>query len=72
MDFYITFLAHLLDELDLERISLVGLSMGGGIALGFALRFPERVEKLVRVAPYGILDKVSVCQLSLFKLQQRR
>ena len=59
MDFYLTFLAHLLDALHLEQISLVGLSMGGGIALGFALRFPARVEKLVLVAPYGILDKVS-------------
>lgn len=59
MDYYLTFLAHLLDALHLNRISLVGLSLGGGIALGFALRFPERVEKLVLVAPYGILDKVS-------------
>ena len=59
MDFYITFLAHLLDKLHLERLSLIGLSMGGGIALGFALRYPERVEKLVLVAPYGILDKVA-------------
>ena len=64
MDFYITFLTHLLDELHLERISLVGLSMGGGIALGFALRFPEQVEKLVLVAPYGILGKVSAHKLS--------
>jgi pimeloyl-ACP methyl ester carboxylesterase len=59
MDYYITFLAHLLDALHLEQTSLVGLSLGGGIALGFALRFPARVEKLVLVAPYGILDKVS-------------
>lgn len=59
MDYYITFLAHLLDALHLEKISIVGLSLGGGIALGFALRFPSRVEKLVLVAPYGILDKVS-------------
>jgi pimeloyl-ACP methyl ester carboxylesterase len=59
MDYYLTFLAHLLDALHLEHISLVGLSLGGGIALGFALRFPTRVEKLVLVAPYGILDKVS-------------
>ena len=35
MDYYITFLAHLLDALHLERVRLVGLSMGGGIALGF-------------------------------------
>jgi pimeloyl-ACP methyl ester carboxylesterase len=59
MDYYLTFLAHLLDALHLEQISLAGLSLGGGIALGFALRFPARVEKLVLVAPYGILDKVS-------------
>lgn len=59
MEYYITFLAHLLDALHLERVSLVGLSLGGGISLGFALRFPERVEKLVLVAPYGILERVS-------------
>ncbi len=64
MDYYVTFLAHLLDELHLDRVSLVGLSMGGGIALGFALRFPERVEKLVLVAPYGVLNKVSAHRLS--------
>jgi len=63
MDYYITFLAHLLDALHLERVSLVSLSLGGGIALGFALRFPARVEKLVLVAPYGILDKVSAHKL---------
>jgi pimeloyl-ACP methyl ester carboxylesterase len=33
---------------------LVGLSMGGEAALGFALRSPERVEKLVLVASYGL------------------
>ena len=59
MDYYLTFLVHLLDALHLEQISLAGLSLGGGIALGFALRFPTRVEKLILVAPYGILDKVS-------------
>ncbi len=64
MDYYITFLTHLLDTMHLERVSLVGLSMGGGIAIGFALRFPERVEKLVLVAPYGVLDKVSAHKLS--------
>ena len=64
MDYYITFLAHLLDDLHLVRVSLVGLSMGGGIALGFDLRFPERLEKLVLVAPYGVLDKVSAHKLS--------
>jgi pimeloyl-ACP methyl ester carboxylesterase len=54
MGFYIDFLGHLMDALGLERASLVGISMGGGAALGFALRSPERVEKLVLVASYGL------------------
>jgi pimeloyl-ACP methyl ester carboxylesterase len=43
------FLGPLLDALGLERASLAGLSMGGGIALGFALQTPERVEKLALI-----------------------
>lgn len=58
-EFYITFLAHLLDALQLPKASLVGLSMGGAIVLGFTLAHPERVEKLVPVDPYGIMPKVA-------------
>lgn len=55
-EFFIQFLNRFLDKLHLERVSLAGLSMGGAIALGFTLRFPGRVEKLVPVAPYGIIN----------------
>jgi pimeloyl-ACP methyl ester carboxylesterase len=34
-----------------ERITLVGMSYGGALAAQYALRFPERVEKLVLLAP---------------------
>jgi 3-oxoadipate enol-lactonase len=40
-------LRDLLDRIDLARAHVVGLSMGGGIALQFALDFPERVSSLV-------------------------
>jgi pimeloyl-ACP methyl ester carboxylesterase len=43
------FLDPVLDALDLKRASLAGLSMGAGIALGFALEAPERVEKLALI-----------------------
>jgi pimeloyl-ACP methyl ester carboxylesterase len=46
---YSAFLSPLLTELGLQRASLVGVSMGGGIALGFALEAPERVERLVLI-----------------------
>jgi pimeloyl-ACP methyl ester carboxylesterase len=46
---YSAFLSPLLTELGLQRVNLVGLSMGGGVALGFALDAPERVERLVLI-----------------------
>ncbi len=36
-----------LDRLDLEQVTLLGHSFGGGIELGFASQFPERVIELV-------------------------
>jgi 3-oxoadipate enol-lactonase len=42
-------LRGLLDRLDVSKAHVVGLSMGGGIALQFALDFPERVSSLVLV-----------------------
>src|SRR5690349_18940272 len=40
-------LRALLDELDLERVSLIGGSSGGCAAIAFAATYPERVERLV-------------------------
>ena len=40
-------LRDLLDHLGIASASLVGLSMGGGIALAVAVMFPERVASLV-------------------------
>jgi len=36
-----------IDDLGLDRCSLIGHSFGGGIELGFASRFPERVIEVV-------------------------
>ncbi len=41
----------LLDALELERVHLVGNSLGGRVALEIALRNPERVERLGLLAP---------------------
>lgn len=39
----------LIDQLALERVSIVGHSMGGKVAMHFALQNPERVSKVVAV-----------------------
>lgn len=52
--FYRRFLDELLDTLDLPRVAIIGISMGGGIATGYALDHPERVSSLIAVGPGGI------------------
>jgi pimeloyl-ACP methyl ester carboxylesterase len=47
-------LLAILDALEIERAALVGLSMGGGMALRAALAAPERVARLVAIDPAGI------------------
>ena len=47
-------LRDLLDRLDIERVTLVGHSLGGGIALQFCYLFPERVDRLVLVSSGGL------------------
>lgn len=44
-------LAALMDFLRITRASLVGLSLGGRIAIDFALVYPDRVDKLVLMGP---------------------
>lgn len=43
-------LAALLDQIDWDRTHVLGVSMGGFIAQEFALRYPERLDRLVLVA----------------------
>jgi pimeloyl-ACP methyl ester carboxylesterase len=52
-------LRDLLDQLDIERVTLVGHSFGGGIAMQFCYLFPERVERLVLVSSGGLGRSVS-------------
>jgi pimeloyl-ACP methyl ester carboxylesterase len=44
----------LLVGLNIERASIVGHSLGGGIAMQFAYQFPERSERLALVASGGL------------------
>ena len=44
-------LLSLLDEVQIARATIVGLSMGATIALDFALTHPSRVDRLVLISP---------------------
>jgi pimeloyl-ACP methyl ester carboxylesterase len=49
-------LAALLDSLGVEKITLVGHSMGGYVALAFAKKYPARVSGLALVASQTLAD----------------
>ncbi|EWT02641.1 hydrolase [Intrasporangium oryzae NRRL B-24470] len=52
-------LRDLIDLLGIDRVTLVGHSLGGGIAMQFCYLFPQRVERLVLVATGGLGRTVS-------------
>jgi 4,5:9,10-diseco-3-hydroxy-5,9,17-trioxoandrosta-1(10),2-diene-4-oate hydrolase len=54
LDFYSEFFPTLLDEIELDRASVIGHSLGGAVALRLAIENPERVERLGLVAPAGL------------------
>jgi pimeloyl-ACP methyl ester carboxylesterase len=49
----------LLAALGHDRVTLVGHSLGGGIAMQFTYQFPERVERLALVSSGGLGHEVS-------------
>ncbi|MCA1731390.1 MAG: alpha/beta fold hydrolase [Actinobacteria bacterium] len=57
-EYYVGFLGRLMDSLGLEKATLVGISMGGAVSLGFSLQLPQRVEKLVLVDSHGLGGEV--------------
>jgi len=61
-----TFLFPLFDALDLRRASLVGVSMGGGVALGFALQAPDRVERLALINSACLDDAIPGGRMAWF------
>jgi pimeloyl-ACP methyl ester carboxylesterase len=49
----------LLATLDIESATLVGHSLGGGVAMQFAYQFPERTERLILVSAGGVGGEVN-------------
>mgnify|MGYP001822965434 FL=1 len=52
------FVKDFMDCLGIDRAHLAGHSMGGGVALQFVIRFPEKVQKLVLAASAGLGKKL--------------
>lgn len=44
-------LLAILNAINIERCDLIGVSMGGAVALNFALDYPQRVRNLILISP---------------------
>jgi 4,5:9,10-diseco-3-hydroxy-5,9,17-trioxoandrosta-1(10),2-diene-4-oate hydrolase len=56
LSFFVECIKQTLDVAGVQRCTLVGNSLGGAIAIGLALEFPELVEKLILMAPGGLSE----------------
>jgi pimeloyl-ACP methyl ester carboxylesterase len=56
---YANGMRDLLDVLDIDAATVVGHSLGGGVAAQFAYQYPERCERLVLVASGGVGPEVN-------------
>ena len=56
---YANGMRDLLTVLGIDRVSVVGHSFGGGVAMQFAYQFPERTERLILVGSGGLGPEVT-------------
>lgn len=54
LSFQADFLHSFMEAMNLEQADLVGLSLGGGVALDFSLRYPHKLNRLVLVDSVGL------------------
>lgn len=70
--FFATTLAGVLDAAGIARAHLVGHSLGGAIALHFALDAPERVASLTLIAPAGLGGRIDGAFVAALVAAERR
>ena len=56
---YANGMRDLLSVLDIERVTIVGHSLGGGVAMQFAYQFPHLVDRLILVSSGGVTKDVN-------------
>lgn len=60
----VDFLAHLVDELKIEKPLVMGYSMGGLLAAKFALKYPEKIKGLIIIDGLVISPNKTLKQLA--------
>lgn len=56
LDTYVKDLKNLLDELKIQKVNLIGFSLGSIVALDFTRKYPEEVSSLVLMSAFHKVD----------------
>ena len=56
LSFFVECIEQTLDVAGVDKCTVIGNSLGGAIALGMALDNPQRIEKLILMAPGGLSE----------------
>lgn len=57
---YANGMRDLLSVLDIDRVTVIGHSLGGGVAMQFAYQFPQLVDRLILVGSGGVTKDVNM------------
>ena len=52
IDTYTEDLNSLLEKLNISKVNLIGFSLGGAVALDFAIKYPKKVDSLVLMSTF--------------------
>lgn len=67
IDLYVSDLKNLLDDINLDKVDLIGFSLGGAVALDFSLKYPENVSSLVLMSSFSKSDEYLTNIFTQFK-----
>ena len=70
-DIWKHFLKSFLEQHNIDSFSIIGFSMGGRFALGTLEAFPDKIERLILIAPDGISEHPIYAFATHFNLTRR-
>ena len=67
IDSYVDDLINILNGLNVDKVNLIGFSLGGVIALDFTVKYPEKVYSLVLMSSFAKIDGYLTQTFNQFK-----
>lgn len=67
IDSYVDDLINILNKLNVDKVNLIGFSLGGVIALDFTVKYPEKVYSLVLMSSFAKIDGYLTQTFNQFK-----